>query len=44
VEEAIKQNLYTCLYKPIEVDNLLKIVEKILAEKTKVKSQQIGVN
>jgi DNA-binding NtrC family response regulator len=44
VEEAIKQNLYTCLYKPIEVDNLLKIVEKILAEKTKIKSQKIGVN
>jgi two-component system response regulator HydG len=42
VEEAIRNNLYTCLYKPIDVDNLLKIVEKVLADKTKVESQQIG--
>jgi two-component system response regulator HydG len=44
VEEAFKNNLYTCLYKPIDMDNLLKIVEKVLAEKTKVESQQIGAN
>jgi DNA-binding NtrC family response regulator len=42
VEEAIRNDLYTCLYKPIDVDNLLKIVEKVLASKTKTKSQKIG--
>jgi DNA-binding NtrC family response regulator len=42
VKEAIKENLYTCIYKPIDVDNLIKIVEKILAEKAKAESQQIG--
>jgi DNA-binding NtrC family response regulator len=41
VEEAIRNNLYTCLYKPIEVDHLLKIVEKVLAEKAKAGHQQI---
>jgi two-component system response regulator HydG len=44
VEEAIKNDLYTCLYKPIDVNNLLKIVEKVLAEKTEVESQQIRIN
>jgi two-component system, NtrC family, response regulator HydG len=44
VEEALRKNLYTCLYKPIEVNKLLKIVEKILAEKPNVESLQIGVN
>jgi DNA-binding NtrC family response regulator len=44
VEEAIRNNLYTCLYKPLDVDNLLKIVEKILAAKTKAESQQIGAD
>jgi two-component system response regulator HydG len=42
VEEAIRNDLYTCLYKPIDVDNLLKIVEKVLALKPKTESQKIG--
>jgi two-component system, NtrC family, response regulator HydG len=41
VEEAIRNDLYTCLYKPIDLDKLLKIVEAILAAKTKAEIQQI---
>ena len=41
VQEAIRNDLYTCLYKPIDVNNLLKIVEKVLAERTKAGLQQI---
>jgi two-component system response regulator HydG len=44
VEEAIKTSLYTCLYKPIDVDNLLKIIEKVVATKTGIESQQIRIN
>jgi two-component system response regulator HydG len=44
VEEAIKNNFYTCLYKPIKIDNLLKIVEKVAAAKTESESQQIRIN
>jgi two-component system, NtrC family, response regulator HydG len=43
-EEAIKNELYTCLYKPIEIDILLKIVEKIVTAKTESGSQQIRIN
>ncbi len=41
VQEALRNDLYTCLYKPINVDNLLKIVEKILTEK-KMKVNRLG--
>jgi DNA-binding NtrC family response regulator len=41
VKEAVKNNLYTCLYKPVDVDNLLKIVQKVLAAKAGI--QKIGV-
>jgi DNA-binding NtrC family response regulator len=41
VEEALRNDLYTCLYKPIDVDKLLKIVEKVLALKPKIESQKI---
>jgi two-component system response regulator HydG len=44
VEEAVKNNLYTCLYKPIDVNNLLKIVQKVLALKGEAESQEIVVN
>jgi two-component system response regulator HydG len=44
VQEALRNDLSVCLYKPINVKDLLEIVEKILAEKTKVESLQIGVN
>jgi two-component system, NtrC family, response regulator HydG len=44
VEEAIKNDLYTCLYKPIKIDNLLKIVEKVVTAKTERESQQIRIN
>jgi two-component system, NtrC family, response regulator HydG len=43
VEEAVNNNLYTCLYKPIDVDKLLKIVQKVLALKGEAKSQEIVV-
>lgn len=35
VEEAIKNNAYTCIYKPFDVEKVLKLVEGILAIKTK---------
>ncbi len=44
VEEAFKNDLYTCLYKPMNVDELLMIVEKVLVEKTNVENMQIGIN
>jgi two-component system response regulator HydG len=44
VEEAIKNNLYLCLYKPIDLDKMLKIVEEILAAKTKAETHQIGAD
>ncbi len=44
VEEAVKNDFYTCLYKPIKIDNLLKIVEKVVAAKTECESQQIRIN
>jgi two-component system response regulator HydG len=44
VEEAVKNNLYTCLYKPIDVNNLLKIVQKVLALKGEAESQEIVVD
>jgi two-component system, NtrC family, response regulator HydG len=40
VEEAIRNNLYTCLYKPIDLNNLLKIIEEILAAKTKTEIKE----
>jgi DNA-binding NtrC family response regulator len=44
VDEAMRNNLYTCLYKPIEVNKLLKIIDGVLAAKTKVEIQQIGAD
>ncbi len=44
VEEAIRNDVYTCLYKPIKIDNLLKIVENIVSAKTEIESQQIRIN
>ena len=44
VEEAIRNEFYTCLYKPIKIDNLLKIVEKVVAAKTESEIQQIRIN
>jgi DNA-binding NtrC family response regulator len=44
VEEAIRNDFYTCLYKPLKIDNLLKIVEKVIAAKTEMESQQIRIN
>jgi DNA-binding NtrC family response regulator len=44
VEEAIRNDLYTCLYKPLKIDSLLKIVEKLVAAKTEMESQQIRIN
>ena len=44
VEEAIEQNIYTCVYKPFDTKKLLKIIEGILAAKTKAGIQQIVVD
>ena len=44
VEEAIRNDLYTCLYKPLDLDKLLKIVEQILAVKKKAGIQRIEAN
>jgi DNA-binding NtrC family response regulator len=44
VEEAIRHNVYTCVYKPFDIKKLLKIIEGILAAKTKAEIQQIAVD
>ena len=44
VEEAIRHNVYTCIYKPFDTEKLLKIIEGILAAKTKAEIQQIAVD
>ncbi len=44
VEEALRNDVYTCLYKPIKIDNLLKIVENVVSAKTEIESQQIRIN
>lgn len=43
VEEAIRHNAYTCIYKPFDTEKLLKFVDGILAAKEKAESQQIKV-
>lgn len=43
-EEAIRNELYTCLYKPIKIDNLLKIVEKVVSAKMENEGLQIRMN
>ena len=42
VEEAIRQNVYACLYKPFDTQKLIAIIEGILAAKAKAEIQQIG--
>ena len=44
VEEAIRNDLYTCLYKPLKIDSLLKIVEKVVTIKAEMENQQIRIN
>ncbi len=44
IEEAIKNNAYTCIYKPFDVKKVLKLIEGILAKKTKTEISQMGVN
>jgi DNA-binding NtrC family response regulator len=44
VEEAIRHDAYTCIYKPFDIKKLLKIIEGILAAKTKAEIQQIEVD
>ena len=34
VEEALKNHAYTCLYKPLEMDELLRLVDEIVKRKT----------
>ena len=43
VEEAIKNNAYTCIYKPFDVEKVIKLVEGILARKTKDEISQMEV-
>lgn len=35
VQEAISNNAYTCLYKPLDITSMLKLIKKILEEKKK---------
>lgn len=44
VEEALRHNVYTCIYKPFDTEKLLKVIEGILAAKTKAEIQQITVD
>lgn len=44
VEEAIRHNVYTCVYKPFDIKKLLKIIEGILAAKTKAEIQQMAAD
>jgi DNA-binding NtrC family response regulator len=44
VEEAIKSNAYTCIYKPFNVEKVLKLLGEILARKTKTEINQTEVN
>ncbi len=44
VEEAIKNNAYTCIYKPFDAEKVLKLVEEILAKKPKAEITQTEVN
>lgn len=44
LEEAIKNNAYTCIYKPFDVEKVLKLLEGILARKTKDEISQMEVN
>jgi two-component system response regulator HydG len=44
VEEAIKNNAYTCLYKPFDVKKVLKLLEGILARKSKAQINHMEVN
>jgi two-component system response regulator HydG len=41
VEEAIEQNAYTCLYKPLDVEKIVKLVEEMLSRKTKDEIQRM---
>lgn len=36
VEEALKNDAYTCLYKPLDMESLLRLVDEICARKRKV--------
>ena len=36
VEEAIRNHAYTCLYKPLDMEELLSLVEEVLKRKQKV--------
>lgn len=40
VEEAVKKSAYTCIYKPFDLENVLKLLEEVLAGKTKTEIQQ----
>ena len=44
VEEAIRHNVYACIHKPLDTEKLLKIIEGILAAKTKAEIQQMAVD
>jgi DNA-binding NtrC family response regulator len=44
MEEAVKNNAYTCLCKPLNFEKVLKLQEGILAKKTKAQINQTEVN
>ncbi len=43
VEEAIRQSVYSCLYKPFDTQKLIVVVEEVMAAKAKAEIQQMGV-
>src|SRR4030067_144847 len=44
IEEATKNSAYTCIYKPFDAEEVLKLVEEILAKKPKAEIYQQEVN
>ena len=41
VDQAIVQGAYTCIYKPFDVEKVAKLLERILAGRTKTEVRQM---
>ena len=41
VAKAIENSAYTCLYKPLNIEEMLRLIEEILKRRQKLVSQQI---
>ncbi len=44
VKEALNKNVYTCIYKPLDISKVVRILEGLQAGKMKNKIQQIAIN